>query len=61
MNVNMDQMSYEEFAYYADMVKSLTEEWAQTSMKIMNAEKEYGLGGHIADENMIPDDEEEDV
>lgn len=61
MNVNMDQMYDEEFAYYADVVKSLTEEWEHTSMNIMNAEKEYGLGGHIADENMIPDDEEEDV
>lgn len=59
--MNKDQMSYEEFEAYAEMVRVLTEDWAQSSINIMNAEKEYGLGGHIADENMIPDDEEEDV
>lgn len=57
--MNKDQISYEEFEAYAYMVKSLTEDWAQSQINIMNAEKEYGLGGHIADENMIPDEEEE--
>ena len=57
--MNKDQMSYEEFEAYAEIVRVLTEDWAQSQINIMNAEKEYGLGGHIADENMIPDEEEE--